>query len=396
MRAPTVVVLALGLILPSRAPAQSIPAYLIATVAGSGPGNVLQGGYGGDGGPATSAALNNPTSVVVDRAGDIYFCDWNARIRKVAVRTGLVATIAGTGVWGFAGDGGPAASAQLGGPGDLAIDGAGNLYFADPYNFRVRKISAATGNITTIAGNGSEFDLGQSGPALSVSIGIPSGVAVDAAGNVYVSNGGDRVRKLDANTGNITVFAGAGGSQSSGDGGPAVLAQLDQPGGLAVDSEGNLYIAARGEHRIRKVNAATGMITTIAGASSGTNSNFMGIWDYQGGFSGDGGPATSAILNDPDGLALDTAGNVYISDTMNFRIRRVDAASGVINTVAGTGVRGFSGDGGLGLNAEITTPAGLVADIVGRIYFADLFNQRIRVLSPLQQVPLPAIRERRR
>jgi streptogramin lyase len=276
------------------------------------------------------------------------------------------------------------------------MDGAGNLYFADPYNFRVRKISAAAGIITTIASNGSEFDLGQSGPALSVSIGIPSGIAVDAAGNVYVSNGGDRVRKLDASTGIITVFAGAGGSQSSGDGGPAVRAQLDQPSGLAVDAEGNVYIAARGEHRIRKVSAATGIITTIAGASFGTNSNFMGIWDYQGGFSGDGGQATSAILNDPDGLAVDSAGNVYISDTMNFRIRRVDAASGVINTVAGTGVRGFSGDGGRALDAEITTPAGLIADTVGRIYFADLFNQRIRVLSPLQQVALPAIRERRR
>ena len=242
-----------------------------------------------------------------------------------------------------------------------------------------------------MAGNGPLSGPPQSGPpdnlplvAVNVAIGDPSGLAPDNKGGLYIANGGDRVWKVDLGTGILTVAAGAGGSRHSGDYGPAVLAQIDQPDGVALDAAGNLYIAARGEHRIRKVDAMTGIITTIAGTSFGTDSGIMGIVVYQGGFSGDGGPATSAILNDPSFVSVDAAGNVYISDTMNYRIRRIDAATGVIRTIAGTGVRGFSGDGGSALNAEITTPGGLVVDFAGRIYFADLFNQRVRML------PLPA------
>ncbi len=384
----------LGLLLTASAPAQNAPGYVIATVAGSGPGNLPKGGYGGDGGPAGRAVLNDPTSVAIGPAGELYFCDWNARIRKVDFRTGLVTTIAGTGVWGYGGDGGPAIHALLGGPGTVAVDDAGNIYFADPYNHRVRRVSAATGIIATVAGIGSEIDRGESGPATRIGIGIPSGIAVDAAGNIYVSNGGDRVRKVEASNGNAVTVAGAGGSYSSGDGGPAALAQVDQPSGLAVDAEGNLYIAARGEHRIRKVDAKTGVITTIAGSSTGSNANFAGFMVYQGGFSGDGGPATRALLNDPEGVAVDDAGNIYISDTMNYRIRRIDAKTGVIHTIGGTGVRGLSGDGGPALSAEITTPGGLVADPAGRVFFADLFNQRIRILSPLQPLPHVPLTER--
>ena len=387
----------LGSLLSFATLAQNQPAYVIATIAGSGPANVAQGGYGGDGGPATKALLNLPTSVALGPADDLYFCDWNARIRRIDLRTGIVSNFAGTGVWGFAGDGGPASNALLGGPGDLAVDSAGNVYFADPYNARVRRIAAGTGIITTVAGNGAQFDLGKSGPAIDVAMGLPSGIAVDSAGNVYVSNGADRVRKIDMRTGISTVVAGAGGSVYSGDGGPATRAQLDQPSGLAVDGEDNLYIAARGEHRIRKVTASTGIITTIAGVSFGTNTGPpMGIIVYQGGFSGDGGLAVNATLNDPDGLAVDSTGNVYISDTMNYRVRRINASNGVIETIAGTGTRGFSGDGGSALNAEITTPAGSAVDALGRVFFADLFNQRIRLLSPPHPLLTPALIPNRR
>jgi len=365
--------------------AQSIPSYLIDTLAGSGPANVNTGSFGGDGGQARNALLNLPTGVALDSVGDLYFCDWNARIRKVDAHTGLITTVAGTGVWGFSGDGGPATRAQLGGPGRIAIDSAGNIYFADPYNSRVRKIAAATGVMTTVAGNGTQYDRGDSGLAVQVGIGGPSGIAVDAAGNLYISNGADRVRKVSPD-GRISTLAGSGGSQNSGDGGPAAQAQVDQPSGLAVDSHGNVYIAARGEHRIRVVNAATGLITTIAGSSTGTLTPIMGVTVYQGGYGGDGGLAIQALLNDPEDVAIDDAGNIYIADTMNFRVRKIDTGTGIIHTIAGTGVRGFSGDGAGAATAQVTDPAALVIDPSGRIYFADLFNQRIRILSPSSQV----------
>lgn len=354
------VLLALALILPLGAQAQP-PSYTIFTVAGS---------------------LNLPTDVALDKGGNLYFCDWSGRIFKLAAATGLVTTVAGTGSPGYSGDGGPATKAQLGGPGSLAIDTAGNIFFGDPYNHRVRMVSAATGIITTVAGSGSEFDSGDGGPALNAGIAFVEGVTLDAEGDLYFTNAADRVRKVTARTGIITTVAGQLGSSHGGDGGPAALAHIYQPSGLAVDRDGNLYIAARGEHRIRKVSAATGIITTIAGNSPGANSGVMGIGVYQGGFGGDGGPATSALLNDPERIALDSAGNIYVADTQNFRIRRIDAVTGTISTIAGTGVKGYGGDGGAAVNAGITYPAGILADAVGRVYFADESNQRIRVLLP--------------
>ena len=364
--------------------------YVITTVVGSGPGDVESGGSGGDGGPATRALLNSPTDVKLDGAGNLYFCDWNARIRKVEAATGIITTVAGTGLTGFTGDGGPATGAELGGPGDLAVDPAGNIYFADTRNYRIRKISADTGIIGTIAGNGSQLDTGDGGLAIEAGIGIPSGPAVDEAENLYFTNGADRVRRIDAKTGVITTIAGAGGSYHSGDGGPAVLAQLDQPSSVAIARNGDIYVAARGENRVRKIDGGTGIITTVAGSSPGADSGVLNIWVYEGGFGGDGGPATDALLNDPEDIALDEAGNLYISDVFNYRIRRVEAITGMITTIAGTGVRGFSGDNGLAVQAQITTPSGIVTGKDGKIYFGDLFNNRIRMLQPLPP-PSPRI-----
>ena len=356
--------------------------YVISTVVGTG-----AIGYGGDGSPATKALLQWPVDVALDGAGNLYFCDWNARIRRVEAATGIITTVAGTGTTGCSGDGGPATAAELGGPGDLAVDREGNIYFADGYNFRLRKISAETGIITTIAGNGSLLENGDGGLAVEAAIGLVSGPTVDHDGNVYFTNSSDRVLKIDAATGMISTVAGAGGSYSSGDGGPANLAQLDQPSSVAIDRGGDIYIAARGEHRIRKISASTGIITTVAGSSSGADSGVMGIWVYQGGFGGDGGPATDALLNDPEFVALDEAGNLYISDVMNYRIRRVDAITGIITTIAGTGVEGFSGDNGLAVRAQLTTPSGIVTSKDGHIFFGDLFNNRIRMLQPLRFPP---------
>ena len=212
----------------------------------------------------------------------------------------------------------------------MAVDASGNLYIADTGNNRIRKVSA-TGIITTVAGNGSAGYSGDGGPATSAQLDGPEGVAVDGSGNLYIADTcNNRIRKVSA-TGIITTVAGNGSAGYSGDGGPATSAQLSLPAGVAVDGSGNLYIADSGNNRIRKV-SATGIITTVAGNGSP-------------GYSGDGGPATSAQLNQPAGVAVDASGNLYIADSSNNRIRKV-SATGIITTVAGNGFDGYSGDGG--------------------------------------------------
>jgi len=324
-------------------------------------------GYSGDGGPAASAGLNKPSGVAVDATGNIYIADTlNQRIRKVDVSTGDITTIAGNGTQGYSGDGGPAASASLKNPSGVAFDATGNIYIADTYNNRIRKVDASTGDITTVAGNGAQAYSGDGGPAASASLYYPSDVAVDASGNIYiVSSVYNRIRKVDASTGDITKVAGNVIAGYSGDGGAATAASLRYPSGVAVDVSGNIYIADYYNHRIRKVDASTGNITTVAG---------NGTMEY----SGDGGPAASASLNKPSGVAVDASGNIYIADASNRRIRKVDASTGVITTVAGNGTMGYSGDGGPASSASLFSPASVEVDAARNIYIADAGNQRIR------------------
>jgi sugar lactone lactonase YvrE len=317
------------------------------------------GGFSGDGGPATSASLDGPYGVAVDAAGNLYIADsWNGRIRKVS--GGTITTIAGNGTDGFSGDGGPASSASFSDPAGIAVDSAGNLYVADTYNHRIRKVSGGT--ITTVAGNGIESFSGDGGPATSASLDRPFGVAVDSAGNLYMADTfNSRIRKVSGGT--ITTVAG-GGNGALGDGGPATSASLAWPQGVAVDSSGNLYIADTNYDFIRKVSGGT--ITTVAGNN---------IWGY----SGDGGPATSASLNFPYGVAVDSAGNVYIADWQNNRIRKV--SGGTITTVAGNGFYRYSGDSGPATSASLNQPTGVAVDSFGNLYIADWFNNRIRKVS---------------
>jgi sugar lactone lactonase YvrE len=222
--------------------------------------------------------------------------------------SGTITTFAGNGTQGFSGDGGPATSAGLSYPGGVAVDAAGNLYIADTSNHRVRKVSTS-GTITTVAGNGTFGFSGDDGPATNATLSYPTEVAVDAVGNLYIADTGNlRVRKVSA-SGTITTVAGNGIYGFSGDGGPATNASLVIPRGVAVDAVGNLYIADYGNSRVRKV-SSWGTITTVAGNGSP-------------GFSGDGGPATSAALGYPRGVAVDAAGNLYIADTDNNRVRKV-------------------------------------------------------------------------
>ncbi len=346
----------------------------------------------------------------------------------LATAAQVITTAAG----GGAGNGGLATNAPLSPDLGLAYDSAGNLFISDTGQNRVRRVDAATGIITTVAGNGIFASDGDGGPAIQASVGQPQGIALDSAGNLFVSDGfGNVVRRVDATTGIITTFAGSGAIGFSGDGGPATSAALFQPTGLALDDGNNLYVADRLNHRVRKVAAGTGIITTIAaedparfeyyyssGSAMDTSIGYITAlawepggfllisdagWDllyrmnlatgaiavvagqtsarssladgWQGTFNGDGG-ATARSLNDPIGVARNAAGEWVIADTSNNRVRKV--AAGVITTIAGNGTAGFSGDGGLAINAVVNSPRAIAVDAAGNIAFVDALNKRVR------------------
>jgi sugar lactone lactonase YvrE len=343
---------------------RKIAAGIISTVAGNG-----TAGFSGDGSPATSAQLNSPYGVALDPSGNLLIADLNNNRLRLVAPSGVIATLAGIGTAGSAGDGGPAASAQLRSPSDVLIDPSGNVFIADSTNYRVRKITPP-GVISTFAGRGTSGFSGDNGAATSAQFNLPMGLAMDPAGNLYISDlNNQRIRKV-ATSGIVTTVAGTGTAGSSGDGGLATSAQLNTPYGVAADAAGDLFIADTNNHLIRKV-TPDGIIKTIAGTGAA-------------GFSGDGGPATLAQLNAPAGVAVDAAGNVYVADTSNQRIRKIDAF-GTITTIAGTGTSGFRGDGGPALSAWLAGPRRLTVDAAGDVFVADTNNQRIRELTPSQQ-----------
>ena len=432
----------------------------VSTVAGSG-----LTGDSGDGGPAIRARFDRIEGLAVDRAGNIYIADAGAnRIRRVD-GAGMIESIAGTGEFGWHGDGGPATSATLTAMSGLASDQNGNLFIADTWADRVRKIDSG-GTISTVAGTGEEGRSGDGGPAIEARLQRPHGVALDGSGNMYIADTDNHlVRRVDA-SGTITTFAGTGDAGYAGDGGPATDAELHEPSAVAIDPEGNVFIAESRNRTVRKVDSA-GIITTVAGTGPRGRGRVTGIgtevrmtrpqalvvsrfgdvfiadeWahrilrlDTEGmvsvvvglgqreffsprdvavdangnayvvfgsthsvvkvdasgivtpfagtgriGFSGDGGPAAQARLAFPTGVATDDRGNVYIADSSNHRIRMVDSR-GRIETIAGTGVRGFGGDDGPATSASFNYPAAVAAGVDGSLYVADRRNNRIRKID---------------
>ncbi len=337
------------------------PSSLIETIAGTG-----VGGFNGDGIPATSAEVNSPFGMAVDPAGDVFFIDFgNDRVREINHGTGLISTVAGTGVEGYNGDGIPATSAELQYPSAIALDAAGDLFIADRFNNRIREVNAKTGLISTVAGTGVGGYNGDGIAATSAELDEPYAIALDANGNIYIADfDNQRVREVNHSSGLISTVAGTGVRGYNGNNIAATSAELNFPNGVAVDSSGDVFVADE-NNLVREVSATTHLFTIVAGTGTG---------DYNG----DGIPATSADLYLPGPLAVDAAGNLFILDGENQRIREVSAATGLISTVAGTGDSGYNGDGIPAVTADLNFPASVAIDTVGDVYIADFTNYRLR------------------
>ena len=335
---------------------------IITTIAGGVSGH---GYYWGDGGLATDAAIGYTAGIGVDDSDNLYIGDTNnQRLRKVNARTGIITSIAGTGVAGYNGDGIPASSAQLNFPGYVSLDTFENIYIIDGNNFRVRKINAVTGIISTFAGTGVMGSSGDGGPATAATIG--GGELVwDNFGNAYLR--GERTIRKIAPSGIITTIAGTGLPGVTGEGIPALTTNIS-PRSLAVDVKGNVYFGDT-TSAIRKITISTGIITRVAG--TGDN-----VW---GPYSGDGLAATTCHM-DIYGISVDDSGNIYNSDYGNSRIEKIDTF-GIIHTIAGTGISGFSGDGSIATLAKISFPENVVLDKCNNVYICDFNNRRVRKIT---------------
>jgi len=334
----------------------------IETVAGTG-----KQGFAGDGGPALKAELDNPFGVVRGPDGDLWFCEYTGqRIRKIT-RDGRVETIAGTGEVGYGGDGGPANLATFNRPHEIRFDAAGDLYVVDMLNHVVRKITMKTGVISTVAGNGQAGYSGDDGPAVKAELAQPHSIQFSPDGDLFICDIKNHViRKVDRKSGTISTFAGTGKPGPTPDGAAIRGTPLNGPRSIDFDAQGNLWLATREGNQVFRMDLSSGLISHIAGTG-------------KKGFTGNGGPAKEATLSGPKGLAIDAEGNVWLADTESHSVRRIDVKTGTLELVAGTGEKGDGADGDP-LQCELARLHGIFADADGAIYIGDSEAHKVRVI----------------
>ena len=358
----------------ARAQMQMIPGIVL--VAGNG-----TTGYGGDNGQATSAELNIPAGVGIDASNNLYITEYiGCRVRKVNFSTGVITTVAGTGTCGNTADGGQATSAQINHANHrVAFDSSGNFYFAELTNNKVRMVNISSGVISTVAGNGTAGYSGDGNAATAAELNNPADVYIDSSNNIYIADAtNNRIRKVTHSTGFISTVAGNGTAGSTGDGAAATSAELSNPQTVTVDSAGNIYIGDYANSKIRVVNATTLKINTVAGTGTG-------------GFAGDGGAAASAELYAPYEVVFDSSGNYYIADQDNYRVRKVNIGTNIISTVAGSGTGGYTGNGGPAISAQMNYPNGMAIDSYGNLYVTESNNSVIRKVLLNPALPTTAL-----
>jgi NHL repeat-containing protein len=335
----------------------------IQTVVGTG-----EEGYAGDGGPATQALIGEAYGCDFDTEGNLYICDGrNHTVRRIDRGSGIITTVAGSGRQGYSGDGGPATEATLNNLYSLQVDTNGDIYIVDRLNAAIRKVDAATGIITTVAGTGEPGYTGDGGPGVLAQLREPNDCFLDGKGGLLIADIQDqRIRRLDLSTGIISTFAGNGEKRRAGDGGRAPQASIMGARAVCMDRRGNTYICEREGNGVRKIDAS-GIMSTFAGTG-------------ERGYSGDGGPALAATWGAPKAIRCDHQDNVIVVDTENHAIRRIDAVTGTVTTIAG-GHRGGDGDGGPATKAGLERPHGCGIDPQGHLYIADGMNHRVRVVS---------------
>lgn len=343
----------------------TLPAAEVVTIAGNGTHPLT-----GDGGPATRAGIGGPFGVVIGPDGALYICETeNHAVRRVDLKTGVITTVAGSGKEGYSGDGGPATNATCREPYEIRFDKPGNMYFVEMRNHIVRKVAHDTGVISTIAGTGKSGFSGDGGPATAAQLNVPHSIALDSEGNVYIADiGNHRVRIVDAKSGQIRTLSGTGKKEQTPDGAPFNNTPLNGPRTLDFDGQHTLYLALREGNAVYTLNLKRQTVHHLAGTG-------------KSGYSGDGGPARQAQLAGPKGIALGPQGDIYLCDTESHTIRVIRAATGIIETLVGDGKAG-DGPDGEPKKCRLNRPHGVFVDAKGLVYIGDSSNNKVRVLRP--------------